>query len=142
MRSVHIQKDKSIFKLSELPAEEYAASMGLPGAPQIRLLEANKAKVKGRGGADIKPAEVVTSQDDLVVGSDESEDEEDEDEDADEDESGSDEDASEKDEESDEGSEEESDEEQPIKVSLVLAFLKVSDGSARSISPNEIRPNV
>lgn len=39
MRSVHIQKDKTIFKLNELPAEAYAASMGLPGAPQIKLLD-------------------------------------------------------------------------------------------------------
>lgn len=75
MRSIHIQKDKTIFKLSELPAEEYAASMGLPGAPQIKLLETNKAKAKGRGGAETKVAEVVAAQDDLVVGSDESDDE-------------------------------------------------------------------
>ena len=51
MRSVHIQKDKSIFKLSELPVEAYASSMGLPGAPQIRLLEGKGAgRSKARGG--------------------------------------------------------------------------------------------
>ena len=36
VRSVHIQKDKDIFQLNELPLEEYAASLGLPGAPRIR----------------------------------------------------------------------------------------------------------
>ena len=74
MRSVHIQKDKTIFKLSELPAEEYAASMGLPGAPQIKLLDAAKSKAKARGPAvQEEVAEVQPSRE--VVGSDESDDE-------------------------------------------------------------------
>jgi ATP-dependent RNA helicase DDX10/DBP4 len=51
MRAIHIQKDKSVFKLSEYPAEAYAASMGLPGAPQIKLLETAK-KAKGRVGGE------------------------------------------------------------------------------------------
>ena len=73
MRSVHVQKDKTIFKLSELPAEAYAASMGLPGAPQIKLLEGKAAKT--RGPTEVKEvAEEATSR--QVVGSDESEDEE------------------------------------------------------------------
>jgi ATP-dependent RNA helicase DDX10/DBP4 len=71
MRSVHIQKDKTVFKLSELPAEEYAASMGLPGAPQIKLLDSKKAKVKGP--AEPKVQAVVHERE--VVGSDESDDE-------------------------------------------------------------------
>lgn len=37
MRAVHLMKDKEIFKLEELSPEAYAASMGLPGAPQIKL---------------------------------------------------------------------------------------------------------
>ncbi|KAK1922966.1 ATP-dependent RNA helicase DBP4 [Papiliotrema laurentii] len=79
MRSVHIQKDKTIFKLSELPAEEYAASMGLPGAPQIKLLDAAKSKAKARGPAvQEEVAEVQPSRE--VVGSDESNDEEEEEE--------------------------------------------------------------
>jgi ATP-dependent RNA helicase DDX10/DBP4 len=54
MRSIHIQKDKAIFKLSELPAEAFAASLGLPGAPQIKLLDGKVGgKVKERGGARI-----------------------------------------------------------------------------------------
>jgi ATP-dependent RNA helicase DDX10/DBP4 len=76
MRSVHIQKDKTIFKLSELPAEKYAASMGLPGAPQIKLLENAKsnAKSKVREGQK-KVEEMVVPEMDLVASSDESEDE-------------------------------------------------------------------
>lgn len=35
-RSVSVQKDKEVFRLAELPLEEYAASLGLPGAPRIR----------------------------------------------------------------------------------------------------------
>ncbi|WVQ95522.1 ATP-dependent RNA helicase DBP4 [Kwoniella sp. CBS 9459] len=76
MKSVHIQKDKSIFKLTELPAEAFAASMGLPGAPQIKFADQAKS-AKVRGGA--KKEEKVESEDYIdardVVGSDESEDE-------------------------------------------------------------------
>lgn len=74
MRSVHIQKDKSIFKLSELPAEAFAASMGLPGAPQIKLADQKKAK-KVMGG-EKEDAEVVEEKGARgVVVSDDSEDE-------------------------------------------------------------------
>lgn len=38
VRSIHIQKDKSVFKLHELPLEEFSASLGLPGAPKIKFL--------------------------------------------------------------------------------------------------------
>ncbi|MCJ1230737.1 ATP-dependent RNA helicase dbp4 [Toensbergia leucococca] len=44
VRSVHIQKDKNVFKLAELPLEEYAASLGLPGAPRIKFQKGNSAK--------------------------------------------------------------------------------------------------
>ena len=44
VRSIHIQKEKQVFKLSELPLEEFSASLGLPGAPKIRFLEGNSAK--------------------------------------------------------------------------------------------------
>ena len=42
VRSINIQKDKEVFKLDMLPLEEYAAGLGLPGAPRIKL---------GQGGA-------------------------------------------------------------------------------------------
>ncbi|OCF45706.1 ATP-dependent RNA helicase DBP4 [Kwoniella heveanensis CBS 569] len=79
MKSVHIQKDKSIFKLTELPAEAFAESMGLPGAPQIKFADQAKS-AKIRGGVKKEQAK-KESDDDLgardVVGSDESEDEKD-----------------------------------------------------------------
>ncbi|KAF9021679.1 DEAD-domain-containing protein [Hymenopellis radicata] len=46
LRSVHLHKDKSIFKLSELPVEEFAESLGLPGAPKIKFLSKEMAKKK------------------------------------------------------------------------------------------------
>ena len=43
-RSIHLQKDKEIFKLTDLPLEEYSASMGLPGAPKIKFLKGDSTK--------------------------------------------------------------------------------------------------
>lgn len=36
-RSVHLQKDKQVFKFDKLDLDGFAASMGLPGAPQIKF---------------------------------------------------------------------------------------------------------
>ena len=44
VRSIHIQKDKEIFKLSDLPLEDFSASLGLPGAPRIKFLNGDNAK--------------------------------------------------------------------------------------------------
>ena len=44
VRSIHIQKDKEIFKLNELPLEDFSASLGLPGAPRIKFLKGDNAK--------------------------------------------------------------------------------------------------
>ncbi|KAL9104555.1 MAG: hypothetical protein Q9163_000529 [Psora crenata] len=44
VRSVHVQKDKEVFKLSDLPLEEFSASLGLPGAPRIRFGMGDTAK--------------------------------------------------------------------------------------------------
>ncbi|KIK43632.1 hypothetical protein CY34DRAFT_789726 [Suillus luteus UH-Slu-Lm8-n1] len=44
VRSVHLYKDKSIFKIDELPVEKFAESLGLPGAPKIKFL--NRELVK------------------------------------------------------------------------------------------------
>ncbi|KAG0341653.1 ATP-dependent RNA helicase dbp4, partial [Podila humilis] len=49
MRSVYLQKDKSVFDVTALPAEEFAASLGLPGAPKIKFVEKSKAKNAVRG---------------------------------------------------------------------------------------------
>lgn len=44
VRSIHLQKDKETFKLDGLPLEEYAASMGLPGAPNIKFVKGDDVK--------------------------------------------------------------------------------------------------
>ena len=44
VRSIHIQKDKTVFKLNELPLEEFSASLGLPGAPRIKFLKGDNSK--------------------------------------------------------------------------------------------------
>ncbi|KAI1410254.1 DEAD-domain-containing protein [Hypoxylon sp. FL1857] len=43
-RSVHLQKDKDIFDLKKLDLDAYAASLGLPGAPQIRFQKGEDVK--------------------------------------------------------------------------------------------------
>lgn len=43
-RSIHVQKDKEVFRLGDLPLEEYSASLGLPGAPKIKFLAGDNAK--------------------------------------------------------------------------------------------------
>ncbi|KAI9801804.1 MAG: ATP-dependent RNA helicase dbp4 [Sarcosagium campestre] len=43
-KSIHLQKDKEIFKLAELPLEEFSTSLGLPGAPRIKFLRGDNAK--------------------------------------------------------------------------------------------------
>lgn len=37
IRSIYIQKDQEVFKFDQLPTEEFAYSLGLPGAPRIKL---------------------------------------------------------------------------------------------------------
>lgn len=44
VRSIHVQKDKEVFKLNDLPLEEFSASLGLPGAPKIKFLKGDNAK--------------------------------------------------------------------------------------------------
>lgn len=44
VRSIHIQKDKEVFKINELPLEEFSASLGLPGAPRIKFRKGDNAK--------------------------------------------------------------------------------------------------
>ena len=46
VKSVHLQKDKDIFKVQELDLEQYAASMGLPGAPRVKFVKGDDAKTR------------------------------------------------------------------------------------------------
>ncbi|GAA98398.1 hypothetical protein E5Q_05084 [Mixia osmundae IAM 14324] len=50
VKSIHLQKDKSVFMLDEYPLEKYATSLGLAGAPQIRFV--SKAEASSRKNAD------------------------------------------------------------------------------------------
>jgi ATP-dependent RNA helicase DDX10/DBP4 len=71
VRSIHIQHDKEVFKLSELPLEEFSTSLGLPGAPRIKFLKGDNAKeLKNAPQAklygsdeDTQPKEVRTKYD-------------------------------------------------------------------------------
>ena len=44
VRSIQLQKDKDVFKLNDLPLEEYSASLGLPGAPKIKFTRGDDLK--------------------------------------------------------------------------------------------------
>ncbi|KAI6038586.1 DEAD-domain-containing protein [Pisolithus marmoratus] len=49
VRSVHLHKDKSIFKVEDLPVEKFSESLGLPGTPKIKFL--SREQTKGRKNA-------------------------------------------------------------------------------------------
>ena len=61
LRSVHLQKDKSVFKVSELPAERFAESLGLPGMPKIKFLSRELAKKKKNASHAAAVAESSTA---------------------------------------------------------------------------------
>lgn len=59
VRSIHIQKDKEVFRLNELPLEEFSASLGLPGAPKIKFMKGDNAKALKNA-----PRQAVSSSED------------------------------------------------------------------------------
>ncbi|KAG8668580.1 ATP-dependent RNA helicase dbp4 [Fusarium poae] len=44
VRSVHLQKDKDVFKFNKLDLDAYAASLGLPGTPQVKFRKGEDTK--------------------------------------------------------------------------------------------------
>ena len=53
VRAYYLQKDKEVFDVTALPLEEYAAALGLPGAPKIRFVKtAKKLNTKNKRGPD------------------------------------------------------------------------------------------
>ena len=81
MRSVHLHKDKTIFKVTELPAEAFAASLGLAGAPKIKFLSRENAKEKknaSRAVATLQAEIARENEDPGIKGSDGEEDEDEE----------------------------------------------------------------
>ncbi|KDR77269.1 hypothetical protein GALMADRAFT_246577 [Galerina marginata CBS 339.88] len=49
LRSIYLHKDKTIFKLEDLPVDNFAEALGLPGTPKIKFL--SKAAVKQKKNA-------------------------------------------------------------------------------------------
>lgn len=45
VRSIFLQKNKSVFKVEELPIDEFAQSLGLPGTPKLRFVDNLKHKL-------------------------------------------------------------------------------------------------
>ncbi|KAH9947734.1 P-loop containing nucleoside triphosphate hydrolase protein [Amylocystis lapponica] len=63
LRSVHLHKDKSIFKLDELPVERFAEALGLPGMPKIKFFNKEMAKKKKNASHAIANQSVLDSAD-------------------------------------------------------------------------------
>jgi len=58
VRSIHLQKDKEVFDLKKLDLEEYAASLGLPGAPIIQFTKGEDVKkLKNRPRANLSDSD-------------------------------------------------------------------------------------
>ena len=69
VRSIHIQKDKEVFKLNELPLEDFSASLGLPGAPKIKFLKGDNSKdLKNAPRQAVSSSEGETDVDDAPSG--------------------------------------------------------------------------
>jgi ATP-dependent RNA helicase DDX10/DBP4 len=60
VKSIYVQKDKEIFNLKELKLEDYAASLGLPGAPRIKFIKGDDTKE--RKNASWKMAHLTDSE--------------------------------------------------------------------------------
>jgi len=54
VRSIHLQKNKEIFKLKELDLVKFAESLGLPGAPQVRFSGSGAGGAAGGTGESAK----------------------------------------------------------------------------------------
>lgn len=61
LRSIHLQKNKSVFDLAQLPVDDFAQSLGLPGTPKIKFLSREIAKQKKNASRDLQALEVDTS---------------------------------------------------------------------------------
>lgn len=62
VRSIHLQRNKRIFKVSEMPLDEFARSLGLPGTPKLRFVaradkNASRELLKEQGTINIRSSE-------------------------------------------------------------------------------------
>jgi len=55
VRSVFLQRNKEVFDVTKLPLDAYAAAIGLPGAPSIKVVHAAKARSHAEGGSGSRP---------------------------------------------------------------------------------------
>ena len=83
LRSVYLQKDKSIFKIDEMPVEKFSEALGLPGMPKIKFLSKEMAKRRKNASRAVEalvpapksPDDDDDSEDEQADSSDESSDE-------------------------------------------------------------------
>lgn len=59
---MYLQKDKSIFKIDELPVERFAESLGLPGAPMIKFLGKDAVKRRKNASRAVEAAQAEVRQ--------------------------------------------------------------------------------
>lgn len=57
VRSVFLQKDKGVFKFDDLPLEEFATSLGLAGAPQIKFTSKDASSSKKNAARSVQAAD-------------------------------------------------------------------------------------
>jgi len=78
LRSVYVQKDKSVFKVEEIVVDELALAMGFSSTPKVKFLKPSKTQSEGLQSKNIygyKPTEEAFSSEDdrevrQIVGSD------------------------------------------------------------------------
>lgn len=69
VRSIYLQKDKEVFKFNKLDLDAYAASLGLPGAPQIKMRKGEDIKkVKNAPRKGMSSDEDEEDSDDAAAG--------------------------------------------------------------------------
>lgn len=64
VRSVHLHKNKDIFKVSEMPLKEFAAALGLPGAPKVKFVSKDSTSLKNKAQVVAAPATDEIGSDD------------------------------------------------------------------------------
>jgi ATP-dependent RNA helicase DDX10/DBP4 len=62
MRSIHLQKNKSVFDITKLPVDDFAQSLGLPGTPKIKFLNKEIAKQKKNASRDVAVIQAQSSE--------------------------------------------------------------------------------
>ncbi|KAI8989191.1 DEAD-domain-containing protein [Trametes punicea] len=64
LRSVYLHKDKSIFRLDELPVERFSEALGLPGMPKIKFLSKEMAKKRKNASRAVAELQVSAARSD------------------------------------------------------------------------------